>query len=528
MTGMPQSVHDTENREHPSEFPAEMRRRRGAPNDLDPDRFRVLGHELVDRVADFLATIADRPVAPGVAPSEMQAALDGPRGLPAHGEDIASVLRETTDLLFSHSTFNGHPRFYGYITSSAAPIGALADLLAAAVNPNVGSFALSPAATEIERQTVRWIAELVGYPTSCGGILVSGGNMANLVCALAAIRSQATWDVRADGIGAGTPLAIYASSETHTWLDKAADLSGVGTSSVRRIPVDDRGRLIPEALARRIAADRAEGAIPAFVVGTAGTVSTGVMDPLPELGAVCREHSTWFHVDGAYGAPVAALLPHAPAELAAIAEADSVAIDPHKWLYAPLEAGCALVRDADALHRTFRHHPPYYRFDGDRSDPPLNFHEWGIQNSRGFRALKVWLGLRQAGRAGVVQSIADDMALTRSLHAHVGSHPEFEGFTCELSISTFRYVPADLRARVGDQGVGAYLDTLNAAILGASQDGGEVFVSNAVVGGRFVLRACIVNFRTTEADVAAVPELLARVGRDEDKRLRPTELGRPG
>ena len=173
------------------------------------------------------------------------------------------------------------------------------------------------------------------------------------------------------------------------------------------------------------------------------------MDPLPELAALCREQSVWFHVDGAYGAPVAALLPDAPAELRAIADADSVAIDPHKWLYAPMEAGCALVRDAEALHSTFRHHPPYYRFDGDRSDPPVNFHEWGIQNSRGFRALKVWLGIRQAGREGIVRSIAEDIALTKKLHAAAAAHPEVEALTCELSISTFRYVPADLRARTG-------------------------------------------------------------------------------
>jgi glutamate/tyrosine decarboxylase-like PLP-dependent enzyme len=521
---MSHAIHDPrETDHHPGSRP------RAAPNDLDPADFRAMGHELVDRIADFLSTIADRPVAPGVTPSEIREILDAERSLPARGDDVAAALRETTDLLFSHSTFNGHPRFFGYITSSAAPIGALADMLAATVNPNLGSFALSPAGTEIERQTVRWIAELVGFPVSCGGILVSGGNMANFVCALAALRAQATWDVRAEGIGGGAPLTIYASQETHTWLDKAVDLSGVGTRAVRRIATDDRGRIVPEALARRIEADRADGLIPAFVVGTAGTVSTGVMDPLPELAAICRERSVWFHVDGAYGAPVAALLPDAPAELRAIADADSVAIDPHKWLYAPMEAGCALVRDPEALHSTFRHHPPYYRFDGDRSDPPVNFHEWGIQNSRGFRALKVWLGLRQAGRDGVVRSIAEDIALTRKLHAAAGAHPELEALTCELSISTFRCVPSDLRGRAREEAVATYLDLLNGAVLSASQDAGEVFVSNAVIGGRFALRACIVNFRTTEADVLAVPELLARVGREQDARIRPGELrARPG
>jgi glutamate/tyrosine decarboxylase-like PLP-dependent enzyme len=501
-------------------------RARGAPNDLSPAQFRLVGHELVDRIADFLATLSDRPVAPGLTPREMRAALDAARTLPHDGDEIGAALRETTELLISHSTFNGHPRFFGYITSSAAPIGALADLLAAAVNPNVGSFALSPAATEIELQTIRWIAELVGYPVGCGGVLVSGGNMANMVCALTALRAQCPWDVRGEGIAAGGRLAIYASKETHTWLDKAADLCGVGTTAVRRTATDARGRILPDALARGIDADRAEGITPAFVVGTAGTVSTGVMDPLPEIGAICRERSVWFHVDGAYGAPVAALLPDAPAELAGLAHADSVAIDPHKWLYAPLEAGCALVRDREALHRTYRHRPPYYRFDGDEADPPVNFHEWGLQNSRGFRALKVWLGLRQAGREGIVRSIRNDIALTRRLHGYMSDHAEFEAFTCELSISTFRYVPADLASRTGESAVAEYLNALNASILAASQDRGEVFVSNAVIDGRFALRACIVNFRTSEADVAAVPELLARVGREEDARSRPAGLRR--
>ena len=492
---------------------------RAAPAELEPARFRALGHDLVDRIADFLASLPTRPVAPGESPREVRAAI-GERALPERGEAPDAMLRDAAELLFAHSTFNGHPRFFGYITSSAAPLGALADLLAAAVNPNCGAWGLSPAATEIERQTVRWLAELLGFPTECGGLLVSGGNMANMVCCWAALRAAAPWNARGAGIAAGGRLVLYASAETHTWIEKAADLSGLGTEAVRRVPTDEQGRMRAEALRGMIEDDRAAGAIPAFVVGTAGTVSTGVVDPLPALAAICRAAGVWFHVDGAYGAP-AVLLPDAPPDLAGLALADSVAVDPHKWLYAPLEAGCAIVRDPEKLRAAYSFTPPYYHFEGAEEDPPVNFFEWGPQNSRGFRALKVWLGLRQMGREGLARSIADDCALARQLHAHVEAHPELEAFTSALSITTFRFVPRDLRGR-GE--AGDYLSALNSEVLSETQRRGGLYLSNAVIGGQFLMRACIVNFRTTARDVAMVPELVASVGRELDATLRPDTL----
>jgi glutamate/tyrosine decarboxylase-like PLP-dependent enzyme len=485
-------------------------RRRTAPLELSPEDFRAAGHELVDLVAGFLASLPAKPVAPGETVETVRAALGAGRPLPEHGEDPAAALREAAELLFEHSTFNGHPRFFGYVTSSAAPVGALADLLAAAVNPNVGGWTLSPMATEIEAQTVRWIAELLGYAADCGGLLVSGGNMANFVGLLAARCAKLPWDVRRDGVAAGGDARprVYASAETHTWLTKAADLFGLGGEAVRWIPTDGRLRLDVAALRSRLAADREAGDLPFLVVGTAGSVSTGAIDPLDELAALCREEDLWLHVDGAYGG-FAAALPDAPRSLAAIAEADSVAVDPHKWLYAPLEAGCALVRDRDALHAAFSGRPSYYAFPEVGESSPVNYFEWGPQNSRGFRALKVWLGLRQAGREGVVRSIADDIALARELHRLVEAHPELEPFTCDLSIATFRYVPPELR---GDPGAEEYVNELNAALVERLQQGGEAFVSNAVVRGAYLLRACIVNFRTSLADVEALPALAAREG----------------
>ncbi|HEY8549715.1 MAG TPA: aminotransferase class V-fold PLP-dependent enzyme, partial [Vicinamibacterales bacterium] len=409
------------------------------------------------------------------------------------------------------------------------PIGALGDLLAAAVNANVGGFMLAPIATEIERQTIAWIAELLGYPTDCGGLLVSGGNMANFVGFWVGRRVKAPFDVREGGLlRGGRQLRVYVSSETHTWIQKAADLSGIGTAAIRWIPADTSGRLDPALLRAAIVRDREAGDCPVLAVATAGSVSTGAIDPLAEIADVCREHDLWFHVDGAYGAPAAAL-PEAPGNLRALARADSVAIDPHKWLYAPLEAGCVLVRDATLLRDTFSYHPPYYPDAKDEGEAPTFFYEFGPQNSRGFRALKVWLGLQQAGRDGYVQLIRDDIALAAALYEAAEQHAELEAFTRELSIATFRYCPADLTDRTVPRGnavpdehaVERYLADLNKTIAERLQVGGEAFVTHAIVNGRYVLRACVVNFRTTRADVLALPDLVVRLGREADAERRP-------
>ena len=484
---------------------------------MDGPTFRALGHRLVDRVADSLESIPHGPVTRDASPSAIRNALDLNGPLPESGTDPAFLLEETAQLLFTHSLFNGHPRFFGYITASPAPIGMFADFLAAAVNPNVGAWQLSPAATEIESQTVRWIAALCGYRVDCGGLLVSGGNMANFVCFMAARAAMAGWNVREHGVAADErrPLRVYASVEAHTWLQKATDLSGLGTASIRWIPTDVTLRMDVAALRRQLEADVAAGDRPCIVVGTAGSVSTGSVDPLPEIAGLCREHGVWFHADAAYGG-FAAQSPEAPEELRALSEADSVAVDPHKWLYTPLEAGCALVRDSDALRAAFAYHPLYYHFD----EHATNYVDCGPQNSRGFRALKVWLAIRQVGAAGYREMIGDDIRLSRAMAAAIDGHPELELVTQALSITTFRYVPRDLQSKAGEPPVEGYLDSLNQELLDRLQRGGEAFVSNAVVHGRYLLRACIVNFHTTRADVEAVPEIVTRIGRATDSELR--------
>ena len=495
---------------------AEVAEGRAAPLDLPPERFRAIGHALVDRIAEHLAALPKGPVTPGETLATVRDALGG-AGLPEHGADPGRLLEETAELLFHHSLYNGHPRFFGYITSSAAPIGALGDLLAASVNPNVSSFSLAPMATEIERQTLRWIAELIRYPVDADGVLVSGGNMANFVCFLAARRARASWNVRAEGLGGpGRRLRVYASTETHTWIQKACDLFGLGTDAIHPIPVDRELRMEVSALAEAVREDRARGEVPFLVVGTAGSVATGAVDPLRAIAEVCRAEDLWFHADGAYGA-LAAALPDAPPELHALALADSVAVDPHKWLYAPLEAGCALVRRPGALIDTFSYRPPYYHFP-EGAEPPVNFYERGPQNSRGFRALKVWLGLRQAGRAGYAAMMADDVRLTRQLYERVQAHPRLEAFTCGLSIATFRYVPEGVRR--DDPAATDYLNKLNTELLTRMQTSGRAYPSNAVIHGAFVLRACIVNFRTRPEDVDTLPGITAEIGDAVHKEMR--------
>jgi glutamate/tyrosine decarboxylase-like PLP-dependent enzyme len=346
--------------------------------------------------------------------------------------------------------------------------------------------------------------------------------MANFVGLLAARQVKTAWNLKAEGqAGGDQPMTAYVSKETHTWIDKAAELFGLGANAVRWIDTDAHQQMDVAALEQQIIADRAAGRRPFLVVGTAGTTATGAIDPLAAMAAICRKYNLWFHVDGAYGAPAAAL-PDASPQLLGLREADSIALDPHKWLYSPLEAGCALVRDPNHLLATFSHHPTYYNFNGSEGDPPINYHEFGLQNSRGFRALKVWLALRQVGRTGYVQMIGDDIRLAQALSASIRLYPELQAVTQNLSITTFRFVPPDLRGE--PTLVEPYLNQLNAEILNRLQKGGEAFVSNAVVGGQYLLRACIVNFRTTLADVEALPEIVIRLGRQVDAELRPQSL----
>jgi len=493
---------------------------RRAPANLSADEFRAAGHRLIDTIAEFYESLPERPVTRAETPPEIRALL-GDAKLPDQGTAPDALLEETAHWLFDHSLHNGHPRFLGYITSSATPLGALADLLAASVNNNLGKWDLSPLASEIEAQTVRWIAELIGYPTDCGGIMSSGGNMANFLAFVAARKAGANWPIREQGLhdqsGQSRRLTVYGSRETHTWVEKAADITGLGTDAIRWIETDAQQRMNTDALEARLDADIANGCIPFIVIGTAGNVSTGAVDPLMALADICARRNIWFHVDGAYGAPAAAQ-PDASADLKALARADSVALDPHKWLYNPIEAGCTLVRNPQALADAFSFEPSYYRLDDKQADPGLNYYAMGMQNTRGFRALKVWLNLRHIGRTGYVDMIGQDIALARHLYQLAAAHDELEAIENHLSITNLRFVPRDLSDDTDAHA--EYLNKLNKALLERLQKGGETFVSNAIIDSRYTLRACVVNFRTSQTDIDALPQIIVGAGHDIDVKLR--------
>jgi aromatic-L-amino-acid decarboxylase len=487
-----------------------MLNNRTAPIIMDKDEFKKIGYQLIDQISVFLDTIEDRPVTPGESPQNLQKLL-GNGALPKTGLPAAEIISRATNLLFDHSLLNGHPKFLGYITSSPAPLGALSDLLAAAVNPNVGANILSPMATEIERQTIRWLAEFIGVSPNYGGILVSGGNMANFTAFLTARTAKAPKNVKEDGISNSLmKLVIYCPKSTHTWIEKAVVFFGIGLKAIRWINTDDTNRMDNAELEQTINDDLKNGYKPMMVIGTAGDVSTGAVDDLKGIAAICKQHNLWFHVDGAYGIP-AAIVPAIKPEFEGIEEADSIALDPHKWLYSPLEAGCTLVKNPNHLMETYSSHPVYYNFASDDGHVTHNYYEYGFQNSRGLRALKIWTTLQHVGRDGYIKLISEDIKLARLLFQFADENPELEAVTVNLSITTLRYIPGYYIDDLVEKE--EYLNKLNEQLVNELQSGGEAFLSNAVVKGKYCMRSCIVNFRTSKKDIEDIIQIIIRVGR---------------
>jgi aromatic-L-amino-acid decarboxylase len=494
-----------------------MTKHRVTPVEISKNEFRQIGYQLIDTIADFIDTIDEKHVTSGESPGQIQSVL-GNDPLPEDGAAASQLFSRAADLLLNHSLFNGHPKFLGYITAAPAPIGALADLLSAAVNPNVGANILSPMATAIEKQTIQWLAEFIGVPKTCYGILVSGGNMANFTAFLAARTAKAPKTFKQEGlVGNHAEMVLYCSKTTHTWIEKAVVLFGHGLNSIRWIPTDSDNRMNIEILTQTIDADIQSGKTPFLVVGTAGDVSTGVVDNLSAIAAICKSFDLWFHIDGAYGMP-AAVVPELKKLFAGISDADSIALDPHKWLYCPLEVGCTLVKNPQNLIDTFSSHPAYYNFETDEEEPSLNFYEYGLQNSRGFRALKVWMALQQIGKKGYIKMLREDIALSKLLFEKAVNHPDLEAVTQNLSITTLRYVPSSLKR--GDPVSEEYINALNQELLNDLQKGGEVFLSNAVVSEKYCLRACIVNFRTSRQDIEEIIQIIVRVGKRIHERLQ--------
>lgn len=467
---------------------------------LPPDEFRRLAHAAVELIAAQLTALQDpqTPVRAPVPESVQVALMHTP--LPDSPTDPAALLDAYQRLIAPYPMGNNHPRFMAWVNSTAAPFGLIAELLGAALNPSVAGG--DHGAVYAEHGVLNWIKGWFGYPETAGGILASGGSVANLIGLGAmryAISQRLGINPRRAGIGGvGSPLVVYQSAQTHICIQKAVELLGIGTDYLRTIPVDSDYRIDLDALRAQIAADRAAGLTPACVVGNAGTVNTGAIDPLAALADLCAAEGLWFHVDGAYGG-VAILAEGVADHYTGIERADSIAADPHKWLYIPIECGCALVRDAEIMRAAFSAMPPYVK--QDRGLPW--FFEFGIEQTRSFRALKLWMVLQQVGLAGYRALISRDIALSHTLRAKIAARRDFQLVAGgPLSICCFVYAPENAPD----------LDALNREIISRVQAGGEAFLTGTILNGRYVLRACHVNFRTTEADLEAVLNIIAAAG----------------
>ena len=430
--------------------------------------------------------------------------------LPHTPVDVDRLFERLVEDVIPAAAYNGHPRWLAYITASPVPISVLGDLVASALNQNAGLWRATPAATAIELQTVDWIREMLGFPATAEGIFVSGGQMANIVAQAVLRDFKAPWDIRRYGVRGPTAdapqLRIYASQEMHYCHQQAAELLGLGRDAIREVPIDARYRMRTDALTAMIAEDRARGDLPIAVVGTAGTVGTGAVDPLGDLLAVARAEDLWFHVDGAYGA-FAALAPSRPRDLDAISEADSVACDPHKWLYSAIDAGVILIREEGLLERTFAFHAKYLESDG--SAQQVDLLERSPENSRPFRALKVWLALQAYGRDGYRDMIEGNLQLAAYMEQLVESTPGLVlAAPRQLSIVCWRVEPSGLTDP-------AQLDQLQTSVIHELEARGIAMVSNAALSdGRTAIRACIVNFRTSPEDVEAVVQASAAIGQE--------------
>ena len=461
------------------------------------EELRRVGHRAIDIIVEHLTAIPAGPVFRPF-PREL-AAEDLESEPPEAGLPADAILDRFEREIAAYPFGNGHPRFYGWVNSPPVVMGILAEALAAAMNPSCAGG--NHAAVYVERQVVGWFKRILGCPPEAIGLLVSGGSMAALTALTVARHAKCPFDVRTKGIqSTDQRLVVYRSGEAHSCHQKAVELLGIGSDNLRTVPLDSSLRLVPDALDEAIRQDLKHGSVPLAVIASAGTVNTGVIDPLDEIADVCTRHNVWFHVDGAYGAP-AILSERYSVPLAALARANSVALDPHKWLYVPVEAGLVLVRHGESMRAAFSLVPPYLRTDGNVEGvggPPW-FSGYRLSATRGFRALKVWMALQYHGLAGYRAAIERDLDHGTALANALRAAPDFEVLEPQtLSVVCFRYVPNTARSEA--------VDAENKQLLERLQLAGRVFLSGTTIGNRFWLRACFVNPLASDDDVAAIPD----------------------
>jgi aromatic-L-amino-acid decarboxylase len=461
--------------------------------EISPDEFRRLAEKVTQLTADYLRELDSRPISPATTGDEAERLFRAPLNEKGVGAEALAGLQDVIE----HSRAQ-NARFFGYVLGSGEPVAAVADLLASVLNQNVTAWRSGPAAVTLERTVVSWLAQAIGC-SGFRGSLTGGGSSASLM-ALAMAR-EARMPANEAGVRGLPRGVVYASEEVHMSIPKSIALLGIGRNNLRLISTDEKFRLVPSELERAIQHDKAEGKIPIAVVASAGTVNTGAIDPLPEIAAIARRHGLWMHIDGAYGA-LAAI--SAPGKFTGMDLADSLSLDPHKWLYQPLDCGCLLYRDVNAAHAAFSHTGDYAK--ALTSDPVegFAFFEESLELSLRFRALRLWLSLRYHGLQAFRAAIQKDLDLAQHLATAIAKQPELELLApVELSAVCFRHTGTESLAE--DE-----LNRRNAAILKRVVQRGRVYLSNATLLGKFCLRACIVNHRTTAEDVdSVIPEVLA-------------------
>jgi glutamate/tyrosine decarboxylase-like PLP-dependent enzyme len=464
-----------------------------------PEEIRALGRAAVDLVAVYYDTIGERPVLVPTTSRALRDLLDEP--LPQAGTDFETLLKTLDDVIARYSRHSAHPRFFGYVSSPGTPVTSVGSMLAAALNINVTCWRSGPAATDLEHLTIDWMKEILGYPAQAGGLLVSGGSMANFAALAAARSAKAPGNVVRDGMAAAGRMCAYVSSEGHFSISKAAGMLGIGESNVRAVAANARMEIDMADLERVVRQDLAAGHRPFCVAANAGTTATGAFDPIGELADFARRYDLWLHVDAAYGG-FAALAPSARHLFARIGEADSVALDPHKWLYLPVGCGCVLYRDPSTAHAAFSHAADYTRAIGLERDEAFAFWDYGPELSRPFRALDLWLLLKYAGAARLAEAVEQNIACARYFGELVTASGDCELLApVGLSIFCFRYAPPGYE---GD------LNALNERILVKLQRAGSSYLSNAMVNGKFALRGCVLNYRTTKRDMEILLEDVRR------------------
>jgi aromatic-L-amino-acid decarboxylase len=474
------------------------------PESLDPlnwETHRATAHEMVDDAIDYIRDVRSRPVWQDMPP-EVRAQFH--TGVPEQGMPLHQVYRQVITDVLPYPMGNIHPRFWMWYMGSSNFTGAMGDFLAAILGSNLGGG--DHAAAEIDQQVVGWMKEMVGYPPEASGTLVSGGSMANLIGLTVARNAMSGIDLRNEGVGAlSAPMRFYGSDQIHSCHRIAVEAMGLGNSALRRVPSAADCQMSLPALRTAIAGDRASGLHPSCVIATAGTVNTGAIDNLAAIADLCAEEGLWMHVDGCIGA-LLAIAPKGRTLVNGIARADSIAIDPHKWLHAPFEVGCALVRDANTHLGTFSVTPEYLEAAPRGIASGAWLHDLGLQTSRGFRALKVWMALKEHGLAKFGRLIDQDLAHARYLSDRIAATPNLAlCFPGVINIVCFRYDPGGLSE--------AALKRLNTEIMLQMQETGIAAVSDTTVRGRHCLRAAINNHRTTTSDLDILTEEVARLGR---------------